>query len=268
MNISISTGVFHTKDLLMALATVGRHNVMLEISSEWGDPTFKAFLDNNLEILRGVTRSFHEPYSIEHSAKKGSSGYIKAMDECKKTLEYAQKLNADYMIFHPNNRTLDDDFNYLMKKYSYENLMELNEIAAKHSVSILVENAGILSTNDALYTEDEFITLFDLIENDCQLDIGHMNCNDWNMENVIDSLRGRIRSYHIHNNYGYYDNHNRINDGTIYIPDFVDYYWAYTPDADVVMEYKVNTIRGISDLNNDIYFISECFDKKAEVYTY
>ena len=141
MNISFSTAIFQTKDLRLALDIIFKHNVLLEISSVWNDSYFKFFMDNNYTLLRGAVRSFHEPYTVEHSAKKGTGTYIKTMDECKRTLEYAQKLNASYMVYHSNNCALDDNEYYLMKKYAYDNLMEINEIAAKHSVSVLVEKA-------------------------------------------------------------------------------------------------------------------------------
>lgn len=268
MKISISTAVFQPNDLWMALNIVDEFNVMLEISSAWDNPDFKAFIDNNSGLLAGVVRSFHEPYTVEHSSRRGSDAYVKTMDECKRTLEYAQKLNACYVVYHSSNCTLDSNTPYLMKKYAYENLMEINEIAAEHSVSILVENAGILSLNNALYTMDEYISLFDIIENGCLLDIGHMNCNGWDMENVMQSLKGRIKAYHVHNNYGFYDNHNRICDGTMYMPDFFDYYKAHTPDSDIILEYTANSILSIEDLLEDICFISECLNAKAPRFTY
>ena len=262
MSISISTMVFKPKELMNVFNIIDKCGVMLEISPAWDNSDFKAFLDDNSVLLSGVVNSFHEPYDIvEHSAKKGSPAHAKTIDLCERTLEYAQRLNARYMVYHFNNCDVDTHNSYIMKKRTYENLLELNEIAAKYSVSLLVENAGL--SNNALYTEDEFVSLFDIINNACLLDIGHMNCNGWNMKNVIYSLKNRIGAYHIHNNYGIFDSHKRIVHGTIHMPHFFDYYRQYTPDACIVLEYCAHAITGAMELIEDIRLVLDFLNSKV-----
>ncbi len=69
---------------------------------------------------------------------------------------------------------------------------------------------------------------------------------------VIGSLAGRIKGYHLHNNNGTDDSHRRIRDGVIDYDRFFRLYRAYTPSADLTLEYGDNHGITAGDVQRDV----------------
>ena len=51
----------------------------------------------------------------------------------------------------------------------------------------------------------------------------------------------QILAYHLHNNDGVHDSHRRIGDGTLDFDSFMAWAGEYTPQADLVVEYGMET---------------------------
>lgn len=252
MKVSISSLMFSLRDLDKIFDIAG-NDVGVEIFPLWHLDGFEEFLKNNVNKLKNLTTSFHEPYFFtEHSAKKGTEKYNETVSNCIKTFEWAQRLNADLIVFHHNNEIISNK--EAMIKYAQENLCEMNNFAKKYGLEIVVENAGVIQKNNMLFNEDEFICLFDIISNNCLLDIGHVNCNSWNLNEVVKRLSKKIISYHIHNNDGTNDLHRPIFEGSIDMDGFLSLYREYTPDARLVLEYESN-INDVSHVKDDIEWI-------------
>ena len=218
---------------------------------------YMELLDRLLPRLGEFPVTFHEPYyDADHSYGKGSPEYQITMDHCKNILDRAAKLNAGYVVFHLNNREVPartcperDE----MLENALANFAEMEEMASERGLKLLIENSGVPSWNNVLLGEDEFVNLFQNVGCGCLIDTGHANCNGWDLSSVIARLRHRIRSYHLHNNFGLIDDHFRIFDGTFGMAAFFEDYAKYTPDADIVFEYSPELMEGdIGWLKEDI----------------
>jgi sugar phosphate isomerase/epimerase len=233
----------------------GREHLGLEIFPMCHVDGYSRILDKFLPELAERSITFHEPYyETDHSYRSGSMEHRVTLEYCKNIFDYAARLNAGHMVYHLNNRAVSDRDEMLGA--ALENLTEMKALADTFGLKLLVENTGISAKNNVLMDEDDFVNLFDTLELDCLFDIGHANCNKWNLGSVIDRLGNRIRSYHLHNNFGTDDEHNRIFDGTIDLETFFRNYARHTPDADIVLEYKPDLMEGdIEWLKEDISYV-------------
>ena len=75
----------------------------------------------------------------------------------------------------------------------------------------------------------------------CVLDVGHAIVTGMDIGAVQRTLRERICAYHLHNNDGVHDLHNRLREGVFDWTDFAKNCAQYTPDAAGVLEY-MNTV--------------------------
>ncbi|HHX68214.1 MAG: sugar phosphate isomerase/epimerase [Miniphocaeibacter sp.] len=218
-------------------------------------------ITESIDELKKYAISFHGPYyNIEHSAPKGSLEYKKAINDCIEVFKLGKILRGKYFVFHHNNKVVNADVKEEMIYNSRLNLLELNEISKEYNISIYVENAGVNSIGNNLFTEKEFIEECLKIENYILIDIGHINANGWDLENIIKTLQNKIKAYHVHNNNGFDDNHDRILNGTLDFNNFKKLYKKYTPEADIVIEYGEVVSEDFNGVVQDIEFIKKNFD--------
>lgn len=217
--------------------------VALEVFPFWEDEAFEPLLIENESFLQKNTRSFHGPYTdIENWAKKGTNLYQKAFDQNKKTLEWMQRLGAEYFVFHHNNCHVREQDREDAIQRADENLLELNELAQSMGLEVLVENAGVLARRNVLLSQDEFLKFFSRMPNRVLVDVGHMACNGWDFETVMQSLSSKILAYHVHNNDGISDSHQPLQEGIVDFAQFAELYKKHTPNADVILEYNPSFI--------------------------
>lgn len=242
MGIYISTNMYATNQLeqIFTLLDLARDKTIgIELFVQWHDGAFTDFVRENLDRLLQYNSSLHGPYyHTEHSKPQGSEEYTLAKQYFISTLELSQKLRSKYIVYHHNNCCVKPENKQAMIKYSSQNLLELNELAKAYAANIVVENAGVLSHNNMLFDQKEFVDLAQAIGNKILIDVGHAFANGWNLEEVIATLSHKIVAYHLHNNDGVEDQHNRITDGNLNIDSFVELYKKYTPKADLVIEYS------------------------------
>jgi sugar phosphate isomerase/epimerase len=246
--------MFEVENLSRAIDYARKLEVQLEIYPMWHEQAFVRFIKKRRSDLRGITSTFHEPYpACDHSFKRGTNEHENAVYLCRKTYETAANIGAKHMIFHHVNRSYPRSERLEIIKIANENLHEMNEIAAEYGISNLVENVGVVPLLDnMLFYEDEFIALFDEINNDCLLDIGHVHCNGWDISHVVSALSNRIKAYHVHNNNMTRDTHQRICDGTFDINVFVQHCREFTPEAQIIMEYAPGLGITLEDLRVDM----------------
>jgi sugar phosphate isomerase/epimerase len=212
-------------------------------------------LDKMLPWLEWFPITFHEPYfDADHTYERDSAQHRLTVEYCKRTFEYASILRAKYVAYHLNNREIAD--REAMLGRALQSLIETAELAKSYGLDLLIENTGVAGSKNVLLGQEDFIALFKSFDCDCLIDVGHANCNDWNLGAVMDKLHDRIRSYHLHNNFGVNDDHNRLSDGTLNLERFFSYYRRYTPNTDVVLEYRPDLLRGNLDwLKDDISLV-------------
>lgn len=256
MNIYISTNLYtpsELEDIFPLLDRINDNNIGIELFPEWQDRQFVDTIDKNLDKFKNYNSSLHGPYYYtEHSKEKGSMEYEASKEYFINTLEISKQLNSKYIVYHHNNCRVKPENRTEMISNSAENLLELNELSKAYGVDIVVENAGVLSHNNMLFDEEQFIEMAKSIHNKILIDIGHAFANNWNLNHVISELKDKIAAYHLHNNDGVEDNHNRIRDGKLSIDDFFETYEKYTPSAHLVLEYSKNCRKDVDGIIKDV----------------
>ncbi len=263
MNILLSTNAFITtgfKPLKELLVDYDTFDFGLELFPNFEDKRFKDELAEIKSLIKDRPLSMHGPYfKVEHSAEKGTDAYKYAIDQIEQTLEICEALNIKHLVFHHNNKKITDENKASSIVESQKNLHELDDICKESDVEILVENAGVYAKNNVLFDEEEFISMCKEEGNNLLIDIGHVNANNWSLENIISSLKEQITHYHLHNNVEGRDDHNRIHDGSLDFEDFVKLYNMYTPEADLVLEYNYDLGNDISAIKEDLDFLYKTF---------
>ena len=211
-------------------------NVCFELLPMFDMPEFEADLEANIDFFREGPVSFHEPvFFVEHSAPKGSPAYEQSMYHIMLTKKYADILHPVHMVYHLNNCAVTPETKDSMLATSLANLEEIREIFS--GVQIVVENVGTDVKGDKLLGQEEFTALCKEKGFDVLIDIGHANANSWDIRRLIHDLRTQIRAFHLHNNDGVHDLHNRLGNGTINFAELMPYIRSEVPEAELIIEY-------------------------------
>lgn len=210
--------------------------VGIELFAHVGEEAFMEALEENRDFLKNHPLSIHEPVAkMEHSAPEGTAEYQKTQETFGKTLELAEDLGADYIVYHTHNKEVDNK--EAMKAGVLANIKDQEERA---KARILVENVGIDQMGTGLYSQEEFISLAQGLEEGVILDIGHAQANGWDLAETISALKDKIVAYQIYANQEGHDLHDRafIDENTGYMMVFLELYKKHTPEAHIVLEYS------------------------------
>ncbi len=162
-------------------------------------------------------------------------------DYYKWAFDMYNRYNAQHFAIHPDGKinapTAPEEVAQ-MRLRALDRIAKLADIAQAEGVHLLVENLRPKG-HGLVFDTEEFIDLFKQIPNvDCLIDTGHMYLSGWDSHHVLSTLGDRIKSYHINDNFGVLDEHIPVGDGCIDWGDFFDDYKKYTPNAEMVLEYK------------------------------
>lgn len=243
MSILISTNVFNKVEdwskIYDLIKAVKYNDKGIEIFPLWDQKGFEELLEKNEEYLKDMKITFHGAYyGIEPSAPKNTEEYYRSIVQNKKTINWCNRLNGKFVVHHHNNKRVSEGEKEQIIKNSDVQLKELTDYANKNSVILCVENAGVNSNENNLWTEDEFIEMSLSIPNPILIDVGHANANSWNIEKIIVALKEKIIAYHLHNNDGMHDSHNGIREGSFDFEKFIKLYKTFTPNKDLILEYS------------------------------
>lgn len=264
MSVLISTSMYNSSNFKNIIHFIEKYNgkVGVEIFPLFDEPEFEKVLKESLSLLKNVPISFHEPYfEVEHTATLGTKQYKKTMRRLSSMIKYGSVLGCEYIVYHHNNCAVPNDKREELLKISQDNLHEVTQLLLPYGIKVAVENAGTLSKNTMLLNEQEFIELCKESVCDVVIDLGHINSNGWDLKNVMTKLKDRIISYHIHNNYGKADDHNRIFDGTLDFNKFIENYIELTPNANLVFEYSEELADKEDEICQDIDYILSVIEK-------
>ncbi|MBR5509793.1 MAG: sugar phosphate isomerase/epimerase [Lachnospiraceae bacterium] len=252
--ILLSTNMYTNEEFEQAFYFVEKYpQIGLELFPLWNTEEYGRLMEQYEDKLKKIPNSFHEQYfGSEHSASEGHAMYEFTEDATKKTVALAKKLNSHYIVYHYNNCEVTEENRTRMLENARKNLKRANELAKENGVQFVIENVGVLSRHNVLLSEQEFIDECRMQPNHVLIDIGHAWCNGWNLENVIASLKDKIIAYHVHNNHGKGDSHQRIHNGTMDFDGFFELYKKYTPDAEMVIEYAADVRTDIQGIEDDI----------------
>ncbi|MBR1439083.1 MAG: TIM barrel protein [Synergistaceae bacterium] len=211
-------------------------NVYFEILPMFDMPNFESNLEANIDFFREMPVGFHEPvFCVEHSAPNGSPEYEQSMYHLMLTKKFADILHPIHMVYHLNNCAVTPETKDSMLATSLANLEEIRRIFS--GVRIFVENVGTDVKGDRLLDQEEFTALCKEKEFDVLIDVGHANANSWDIRKLIHDLKSQIRAFHLHNNDGVHDLHNRLDNGTINFTELMPYIRSEVPEAELIIEY-------------------------------
>lgn len=234
----------------------GCEDIGIELNPDWEKPSYEAFIMQYKSEIKRIGSSYHEPYlGIEHSETDGIK-YERAMTQMKKTIESAALLRSRYIVYHYNNERIAKEALTTRREASRNNLRKLTQYASGYGIPIVVENTGLDILGNMMFDQEAFI-------NECQnndenkvvFDLGHAIANRWDIPVVIKALRHKILAYHLHNNNGWEDQHKRIRDGIFDMEIFWESYRAYTPHAELVLEYLPQWIGSKQEILSDVEYI-------------
>ena len=224
-------------------------------------PEFEENLKQNLDLFTGGPLMFHEPvWGVEHSAPKGSTEWEKSMFHLRLTGKYAEILRPASMVVHLNNCAVPPDEKGRMIRTALENLEEMREMFP--GVKLLVENTGTKADGTILLDQAEFTDLCRERKLSVLIDIGHANANGWDLPLLIRDLQGQIGGFHLHNNDGIHDLHNRLMNGTLDLEKLILYMDRLAPDAPRVIEYSRTVFHG-EPLFDDIETLKALSEKQT-----
>ena len=208
-------------------------------------PGWERNLRRNLPLLQEGPLYFHEPvFGVEHTAPEGSPAWEASMYHLRLTAKYAQILHPEIMVYHLNNHPVPEDRRDEALRITLENRDKLRGMFP--DVRLVTENTGSRRDGTQLLDQQEFTDLARDGHWDVLVDVGHANLNGWDLPRLIDDLKDNIRAFHLHNNDGKHDLHNRIGIGTLDFPALIRKIAATVPDAGLVVEYVRPTLHGVA----------------------
>ncbi len=218
-------------------------------------PGFEDNLRKNLSFLENVPLTFHEPvWGVEHTAPRGTPAWAESMYHLELTKKYADILHPRYMVYHLSNCPIPPAGKDRMLRTSLENMEATRALFP--GCTLLLENNGIRRDGTLLVDMEEFTALCLERQADVIIDVGHANANGWDLFRLIGDLKDRIRGFHLHNNDGIHDLHNRLRDGTIDFRKLIPFIVRTVPEAYLVIEYTRPELHG-EPLREDILYLRQ-----------
>ena len=227
----------------------------IEIFYEWGCETYWELALK--EIMRGRTGKFsiHAPY-------QGGIADMSLTDREDELFAYLTQPFRLYHQFHGEAYVVHMNAPYDAPpspkekserlKRAAGRLHRLNRICVREGVNMLVENLAYGRGQYTLCGQEDFIRLFqDDPTLNCLIDTGHALLAGIDVKKVQKALGGRLKAYHIHDNDGKDDLHQRIGTGIIDWQRFFEGARSFTPDAQFILEYGASAVSGLSDYVED-----------------
>lgn len=189
--------------------------------------------------------TFHGPFvEFEATSPKGSEGRAAMVDAFRTSFDIYRAFGAHSLVIHTNQRKFEESERKALQDNAVDTLREIAALAKEKDALLLIENVGEENIESMLFDQQDFIRLFDRVEEGagCLIDIGHAMINRWDIEAVIRTLGTRIKGYHLHNNDGVHDIHRPLFEmGGFYtqamLQSLFDCMQTHTPDADWILEY-------------------------------
>lgn len=168
------------------------------------------------------------------------------------TLEYFRwgfdrynQFGATHFVIHPDGkleRPTPENEVAALRSRAIDRIGKLSDMAKAQGVNLLVENLRPKGYG-LVFDQEAFIDLFrQLPEVGCLIDTGHLCLSRWSFREVLSALGERIFAYHINDTFGLLDEHRPVGQGIIDWADFFNAYKVYTPEAEMVLEYKGCTV--------------------------
>ena len=237
MRYSISACSFY-KSLLRKLLEIPE-DFGVEIFTEFGsDDLWNRFLcELSAHGFHGF--SIHAPFAFVDIA--ADCDEEKLFDTLRRPFDLYHRYHGEFYVLHPYGRVPgsvqeQDD----CRKRSLDRLAKFHEICKQNGVRLGAEN--LCTGAPPLFDQEQFLQIFKEIPDlSCVIDIGHALVTKLDIAEVQRQLGSRICAYHLHNNNGLSDQHERLRSGIMDWKAFAENYKKYTPEAIGVLEYLAYT---------------------------
>lgn len=217
----------------------------VEIFYEWGGATYWDLVLQEVMENRTGTFSIHAPFQGNGLDLSLTENEDWLFDYLRQPFDLYHKYNANGYVVHMNSpyptEPSPEERSERLKRVE-DRLARLNEICRREGVNMLVENLAF-SHGATLCGQQEFLSIFEHNpELDCIVDTGHAVLAKIDIFAVQKALGSRLKAYHIHDNDGKKDGHQRIGAGVIDWKRFGEGARLYTPNANFVMEYNPGSV--------------------------
>lgn len=206
--------------------------------------------------------SFHGPYlKTEGTASAASEAGRFLLDSYHRVLALAAQHSVCHVVYHMTQKTFTDPLQPpVFWTQAEENAGQIMELGRQYSVPVLIENLPCPADRIPLYTNEQYASFFRRFPTaESLIDIGHAHMTGLRLKPFLACHGDRVRAYHFHNNDGTRDQHNDIFDGTFDFSQFAPVFRAYTPKANIVLEYEPHVQKSLQDLEQEICYIKEHF---------
>lgn len=203
--------------------------------------------------------SFHGPLIDAEPASESKDEYEKFILSYEKTFDLAKKYNARHVVYHTSYKPYKKDEIDRYFEICLKNTQTVLDMAKKAKVKVLIENLPAPPKGLALIDGKAFFSLFKRLDADIIIDTGHANLMGLDYVSFIEEYAPKVRAYHFHNNHADWDSHRPIFDGTFDFNKLEEAYKKFTPNADIVVEYKLHKDVSFLDIKNHAEYISERF---------
>lgn len=232
MKYSISTCSFYKYRIRKLLDMP--EDLGVEIFYEYGSRNmWNSFLD----ALPGRSFSIHAPFAFVDIAEDCDEE--KLFDVLRRPFDMYHKYNGEFYVLHTYGDGMygeDEPHRAAARVRAAERLSRFNEICIAEGVTLGAEN--LCSGARPLFDQQQFLRLFrDIPALHCVLDVGHAIVTGMDIGVIQQTLKERICAYHLHNNDGLHDLHDRLRAGVFDWTEFAKNCALYTPGATGVLEY-------------------------------
>ena len=215
-------------------------NLGVEIFYEWGSEIYwNGILP---EIIEGRSGGFsiHGPMMFDDFSQPCDEDIL--FSHMRAPFELYHRYHGKFYVVHTNG-SLSYPFNPIReeegRKLAIERLEKFHRLCKQEGVNLVVENVGWNRQKRYLFHQKDYFNLFRQIPDlKCLIDVGHAMLSDLSVWEMQKKLGKRITAYHIHDNDGSRDLHLPIGEGIFDWKAFVLGIQAFTPDAELVMEYE------------------------------
>lgn len=209
----------------------------VEIFYEYGSADMWDSFMEELSVHGFHGFSIHAPFAFVDIT--ADCNEMQLFDILRRPFDLYHRYNGEFYVLHTYGAyacTGCEAFRADCRARAVERLAKFQEICKAEDVQLCAEN--LCDGQPPLFTDEQFLKIFeDISDISCVLDVGHALVAKMDIERLQRELGSRIHAYHLHNNNGCLDSHDRIRDGIMNWNTFAENCVRYTPDAIGVLEY-------------------------------
>lgn len=239
IEIGISTGFFYAQDLIKSLPLIqlsgfkhleiwgGPEKNGEYIHYRWHRPEYTQELLFHLEKLELSVFSLHAPYYSELDISDLDEDKRKfAVKEIQRIAQILKHLNGKVLVIHSAVKEFDLR-NFPQRRARFEqckkSLTEISAIVRELNLKVALETLLPHILGGQIEVLQELLAGFDKNYLGICFDTSHVRLwPEVNLNTVLEKLAPQIIAFHISDNYGKYDDHFPLGEGTIHWPSFFE----------------------------------------------